>query len=337
MFGRMPVWVPVSRIDPLLILLGALALDLVVGDLPGLFRRIPHPVVVIGKLVAALEHRLNRAARSVATRRVRGGLVVLLVVALAAATGWGLLRLTRGLAWGWAIELFVAATLLAQRSLYDHVARVWKALETKELADAQKEVSHIVGRDPASLDSHGVARAGIESLAENFADGVVAPAFWYILFGLPGMLAYKAVNTLDSMIGHRSPRYLAFGFAAARLDTIANFIPARLAGFTFVLAALITPAANPRNALRVMLRDAHKHKSVNAGWPEGAVAGALGIALAGPRRYGTEVVTDEWIGDGRARATSLDMRRALYLYIVAGLIHAALIGGLALWLRPMVI
>jgi adenosylcobinamide-phosphate synthase len=335
MFGRMPMLIPVSRVDPLLILLGALALDLVVGDLPSLFRRIPHPVVMIGRLVAALEHRLNRAARSVATRRVRGGLVVLFVVAVSALAGWGVLRLTRGLAWGWAIELFVAAILLAQRSLYDHVARVWKALETRELADAQKEVSHIVGRDPASLDSHGVARAGIESLAENFADGVVAPAFWYILLGLPGMLAYKAVNTLDSMIGHRSPRYLAFGFAAARLDTIANFIPARLAGIIFALAALITPAANPRNAVRVMLRDARKHKSVNAGWPEGAVAGALGIALAGPRRYGTEVVNDEWIGDGRARATALDMRRALYLYVVAGLIHAALIGALALWLKPI--
>jgi adenosylcobinamide-phosphate synthase len=323
--------IPVSRVDPLLILLGALALDLVVGDMRGLFKRIPHPVVLIGKLVAALEARLNRAARSETTRRARGALTVIVVVALAAGVGWLILRFTRGMVWGWAIELVIAAILLAQRSLYDHVARVWTALEGGNLAQGREAVSHIVGRDPASLDEHGVARGGIESLAENFSDGVVAPAFWYILLGLPGMLAYKAINTLDSMIGHRSPRYLAFGAAAARLDTAVNFIPARLAGLIFTLAAIITPAANPAAALRVMWRDARKHKSVNAGWPEGAVAGALGLALAGPRRYGAETVNDPWIGDGRARATALDMRRALYLYVVAGLIHAALIGGLLLW------
>lgn len=328
----MPWLVPAAPIDPLLILLAGLALDAVVGDMRPLFRIIPHPVVAAGKLVSFLERRLNRETRGSDVRRMRGLIVVIAVVGLAALCGWIVLIVTRHWRWGWAAEVFLVATLVAQRSLYDHVFAVCRGLETGGVSAGREAVSHIVGRDPNSLDQHGVARAGIESLFENFADGVVAPAFWYVLLGLPGVMAYKAINTLDSMIGHRSPRYLDFGAAAARLDTIANFLPARIAGGIIALASTVVPKGNPAASFRIMLRDARKHRSANAGWPEGAAAGALGLALAGPRRYGAETVNDAWIGDGRARVTTADMRGALYLFVSACLVHAALIAVLALTL-----
>lgn len=327
--------VPESPIDPFFMLLAGLALDAVFGDMRFLFRVVPHPVVAIGGLIAALERRLNRESRGAAARRARGVVVVMVVVAVAMTAAWAIISLTRHWRWGWAVEIFLVGVLVAQRSLYDHVFAVCRALETGGLAAGREAIRHIVGRDPDSLDDHGVARAGIESLFENFSDGVVAPAFWYVLLGLPGLFACKAVNTLDSMIGHRSPRYLDFGAAAARLDTAVNFIPARLAGAIIAAAALIAPRANPAASLKTMWRDARKHRSVNAGWPEAAAAGALGLALAGPRRYGADLVNDAWIGDGRARATADDMRRALYLFVVACLVHAASIALLALaWNQP---
>jgi adenosylcobinamide-phosphate synthase len=330
MVAAMLPFAPVAAIDPFFALLAGLALDAVVGDMRPLFRWVPHPVVVIGGLVATLEKRLNRESRGRAALRMRGALVVLVVVGLAALCGWLLMALSRHGRWGWAIEIFAIGVLVAQRSLYDHVFAVCRALESGGVAAGRTAVSQIVGRDPASLDEYAVARAGTESLFENFADGVVAPAFWYLLLGLPGLFAYKAVNTLDSMIGHRSPRYVDFGACAARLDTVANFVPARLAALIVATAALVAPEGNPAAALKVMLRDARKHRSVNAGWPEGAAAGALGLALAGPRRYGAELVNDPWIGDGRARVTPTDMRRALYLFVASCLVHAALIAIAAL-------
>jgi adenosylcobinamide-phosphate synthase len=300
-----------------------------------LFRFVPHPVVVIGGVIASLERRLNRESRSRGARRARGALVVLVVVGLAALCGWLLMLLARHWRWGWAIEILTIGVLVAQRSLYDHVFAVCKALESGGIGAGRAAVSQIVGRDPNSLDEYAVARAGIESLFENFSDGVVAPALWYLLLGLPGLLAYKAINTLDSMIGHCSPRYLDFGAFAARLDTVVNFVPARLSGLIVAVAATVVPQGSPAAAFKTMLRDSRKHRSVNAGWPEGAAAGALGIALAGPRRYGADVVNDPWIGDGRARVTTLDMRRALYLFIAACLVHGALIAIAALLIHPM--
>ena len=175
--------------------------------------------------------------------------------------------------------------LVAQRSLYDHVAAVALALDRGGLAAGREAVRHIVGRDPSRLDAHGVARAAIESLAENFSDGVVAPVFWYLLLGLPGLFAYKMANTLDSMIGHKTPHYLAFGWAAARFDDLANLAPARISGVLIAAAAVFAEKGRPGRALAIMLRDGAKHRSPNAGWPEGAMAGALDLALAGPRHY----------------------------------------------------
>src|SRR5690606_18295412 len=181
-------------------------------------------------------------------------------------------------------ELLIVTVLLAQRSLYEHVAGVKQAFDHGGLPAARRAVSSIVGRDPEALDEAGVCRAAIETTAENFSDGIVAPAFWYLTAGLPGILACKAVNTADSMIGHRSDRYLAFGWAAARFDDLLNYIPARLSGVLLAISAP-TVGGSTKGALKAMLRDASKHKSVNAGWPEAAVAGALGLALAGPRVY----------------------------------------------------
>lgn len=326
MFGL----VPESGLDPVFILFLALIADAVVGDMQPLFRYVAHPVVLVGKLVEFLEPRLNRAERATSTRFLRGGLLVLVVGALSILAAWAVLWATRSIPGGWLIELFLVTALVAQRSLYDHVAAVGRDLGRSDLPAARQAVSHIVGRDPRSLDEHGVGRAAIESLFENFADGVVAPVFWYVVAGLPGLFLCKAVNTLDSMIGHRNPRYAAFGAIAARFDTAMNFLPARLAGLLIAIASLFAPHARPVAAFAVMLRDARKHKSVNAGWPEGAAAGALGLALAGPRHYAGAKVDDPWIGDGRARVNAADIQRALFLFVVACLIQAALIGGLAL-------
>ena len=208
--------------------------------------------------------------------------------------------LSAATSWGWIVESLAAFALIAQRGLYLHVRDVAVALRRDGLDGGRRAVAHIVGRDPEALDAHGVCRAAIESCAENFADGVVAPVFWYLVAGLPGLAVYKAVNTLDSMIGHRSGDYRAFGAASARLDDAVNLLPARLSGLTAALAALATPGADARAALAAMRRDAGNHTSPNAGWPEAAFAGALGIALAGPRSYGGGTVGGAWMGDGRA-------------------------------------
>ena len=315
------------------VVLAALLIDFATGDPPRLYRRIPHPVVVLGKLVELAERILY--APSPRWRCVSGGIAtVAVVVCVAVVAAWSIDRLLvqpriHGWAHGWVLEAVIASTLLAFRGLRDHAGAVALGLE-HSLAAGREAVSHIVGRDPASLDEAGVARGTVESVAENFSDGVVAPLFWYALLGLPGLFAYKAVNTLDSMIGHRTERYRHFGTAAARLDDLVNWVPARLAGLYFVAAACLLSGANGARAGRVMIRDAGRHRSPNAGWQEAAVAGALDLALAGPRRYPHETVDDAWMGDGRARLDASDIRRCLHLYTAAGILAALTLA--LLWL-----
>jgi adenosylcobinamide-phosphate synthase len=301
----------------LAVLLLAMAIDLVIGDPRWLYRLVPHPVVLLGRLVELLSKALNRQALPRGRRIALGGLCTALVVGLAFGLGWALHALFAGLPFGWVLEGLAASSLIAFRGLYDAVRAVARALD-ESLEAARRAVSHIVGRDPASLDDAGVARAAAESAAENFSDGFVSPAFWFLLLGLPGLCAYKAVNTLDSMIGHRDARFEAFGKIAARLDDAVNFLPARLAGLVIVLAALLLPGASAGGAWRALLRDAPKHRSPNAGWQEAALAGALGLALAGPRVYGGQTVEDHWMGDGRSAVTAADLGRALDLYLAAG-------------------
>lgn len=318
--------------DGLFLLFLALGAEAVLGPMNWLFRRLPHPVALMGRAIAWAERRLNRAERPEATRRRRGMLMVAALCALALALGAGLSALARLLPYAWPLEVIAAALLLAQRGLFEHVDDVARALQNNGLEAGRYAVSRIVGRDPQSLDEHGICRAAIESLAENFSDAVVAPALWYVLLGLPGLLLYKTVNTMDSMVGYRNDRYRAFGWAAARLDDLLNLVPARLSGLIIALAALVAVRGNPFRALATMATDAGHHRSPNSGWPEAAMAGALGLALGGPRRYPGLVVDEKWIGRGRARATVADIDRALHLFSAACLIHAGLI-ILVWWLQ----
>lgn len=315
--------------DPLILLILALGIEAYVGDAAFVFRRIKHPIAIIGSLIGFFDDKLNRPKRPQVDRAIRGLFVVIFMIALTGSIGIGVMWLTLHVEWGWVLECALLVTLLAGRSLYDAVARVAKGLELDGLQGGRDAVRHIVGRDPNSLDAPGIARAAVESLAENFSDAVAAPVFWYVLLGFPGILVYKTVNTMDSMIGHRTPLHQAFGFTAARLDDALNAIPARLSALIFAAAALFVPTANPSAAIKTAIRDARKHRSFNAGWPEGAMAGALGIALAGPRTYGGETVNDHWMGDGRARLTHKDIERALYLYGVACLITGGIVAGIA--------
>ena len=236
----------------------------------------------------------------------------------------GLLRLPFGLlATG-----LVASTLVAQRSLHRHVAEVAAALEQRGIASGRAAVAHIVGRDTEALDTAGIARAAIESLAENFSDAIVAPIFWMVIGGLPGATLYKAINTADSMIGHRTARYADFGWAAARLDDLVNLPASRLSALFLVAAATLNTEASAGAAWRAIRRDAARHRSPNAGYPEAAMAGALGLSLAGPRAYGGALLDDAIMGSGHRDATAADIRRALALYRSADSILIALLAAI---------
>ena len=302
----------------------AMAVDALVGWPSWLFTRIGHPVTWLGRLIVAVDATWNQPSNPPALRRVAGVVGALVVIALAAALGWAL---QYALSSGWIQIVLVgvlAWPLVALRSLHDHVAAVAKPLQAGDIAGARDAVSRIVGRDPAALDEAGIARAAIESLAENASDGIVAPVFWGALFGLPGIFGYKAINTLDSMIGHRSERHEAFGWAAARIDDVANFIPARLTGFLFVLLA-------PRRseALSCMTRDARRHRSPNAGWPEAAMAGALCVRLSGPRIYHDSISNEPWLNGGARDPLAADISHALTIYRRAMLLLAGALAILA--------
>ncbi|QAU50307.1 cobalamin biosynthesis protein CobD [Bradyrhizobium guangzhouense] len=302
----------------------AMAVDALLGWPSPLFARIGHPVTWLGRLIAAIDIGWNRELAPPALRRAAGVAGALLVIALAVAFGW-LLQFLLPSSWiGIALAGVLAWPLVALRSLHDHVAAVAKPLLAGDIDGAREAVSRIVGRDPAALDEAGIARAAIESLAENASDGIVAPVFWGALFGLPGIFGYKAINTLDSMIGHRSERHEAFGWAAARIDDVANFIPARLTGFLFVLLA-----PQRSQALSCMTRDARRHRSPNAGWPEAAMAGALGVRLSGPRIYHGSVTKEPWLNEGARDPLAADIVEALAIYRRGMLLLAGLLAILA--------
>jgi adenosylcobinamide-phosphate synthase len=314
-----------------LLALVALTIEAAAGYPGWLFRRIGHPVTWMGTLVASLDRRWNSETATPLQRRLLG---VAALALLLASAGSGLLiqsalNATVSGAPALLVTAALASALIAQRSLDSHVRAVADALEHDGLEAGRRAVAQIVGRDTAALDASNVSRAAIESLAENFSDGVVAPVFWMAVAGLPGALAYKAINTADSMIGHKSPRYRAFGWAAARVDDVVNLPASRLSVLFIVLAAALLPGDNPKHALRAVRRDAAKHKSPNAGWPEAAVAGALGIRLAGPRFYGGVLSETAWMGDGRAELGGHDIRKGLTLYRTACVVQAAVLALVA--------
>jgi adenosylcobinamide-phosphate synthase len=306
----------------------ALLLERVLGYPGWLYRAVGHPVVWIGALISWLELRLNSGPN----RRFRGVMLLLLVLLTVLAAGLLVIAVTRRIPLGWVVEALLASTLLAQRELGRAVKAVADGLNLS-LDSGRRAVSHIVGRDPDVLDEPGVARAAVESLAESTSDGVVAPLFWLLIGGLPGILVYKAANTADSMIGHKNERYREFGWASARFDDVLNWIPARLTALLVAGAAFLVRGADPEHAWSMALRDARKHDSPNAGWPEAAFAGALGFRLGGPRTYDGELHDLPAFGDGRAELGAGDILRALELYWMAMnlLLAGMLVLGLLLW------
>lgn len=320
----------------LLCLGAALAIDAVVGDPPALWTRVPHPVVLIGKAIDLLDRRLNRAGDSCLVRRMSGAIALAILLLAAGLTGAVIERLAGHVPLGSLVEGVVVVVFLAQKSLADHVSAVGHALAEGGLPDGRLAVARIVGRNPETLDESGVVRAAIESLAENFSDAVVAPAFWYAVAGLPGLLVYKALNTADSMIGHRTPRHECFGWAAARLDDMANIPPARISALLLAAGALLNGAAGAAGqALRTAWREARNHRSPNAGWPEAAMAGLLGIALSGPRSYARGATVEPWInGEARRILGTGDISSAVSHYWRASTMQVCIILALAyVWPR----
>ena len=314
----------------LFVVIAALALDALIGDPDWLWRRLGHPVALIGALIDALDRRFNRDDQSPQQRRSAGVLTTAALLVITGGAGALIQVVALRFTGGNIVIALVASIFIAQRSLYQHVDEVRSAFTEGGLADAREAVSMIVGRDPRQLDEAGICRAAIESCAENFSDGVVAPVFWLALLGLPGLIAYKAINTADSMIGHRTERFASFGWAAARLDDLVNLVPARLSALLLAVAAPIA-GGSIGTSLGVVKRDASKHRSPNAGWPESAMAGALGLALAGPRRYAEQVVDDPFLNaEANHQAKPDDIGRALDLYTAACVIEAAGYAVLAL-------
>ncbi len=309
------------------LMLFAWGLEIVLGWPDWLYRCIRHPVVWLGALIAMLERALNRMEWSHQVRYIAGVISTLLCVIIATGAGfWGATLLPATL-WGVAVEALIASSLIASHSLHAHVAGVARPLVMGDVEGARAAVSLIVGRDPNQLDEAGVARASLESLAENASDGVIAPLFWGCLLGLPGLAGYKAINTLDSMIGHKNKRYTAFGGFAARLDDAANLIPARLTGLLIAAASF-----NP-SVFTVMMRDARHHRSPNAGWPEASMAGGLGVRLSGPRRYGSHVSHEPWLNGAASDPQAVDIVTGLTLYRRAMVLAAILLVIIALELK----
>jgi len=309
----------------------ALLTERITGYPDWVYRAIGHPVTWIGHLIAGLDNRWNREDDDFTRRRQCGIAALVVLLTLVVAIALLIQNLLLALPLGFILLVVASATLPAQKSLERHVEAVATALETGGVEAGRSAVSMIVGRDPDRLDEPAICRAAIESLSENFSDGIVAPAFWLGVGGLAGGAAYKAVNTADSMIGHRSSRHKAFGWASARFDDLINLPASRLSGALFVIAAGFVDGASSRNAINAIRRDAGHHRSPNAGWPEAAMAGALGIALAGPRSYGGETIEARFMGEGgRTELDAADIRRALKLARVADGLLIGLFGLAAL-------
>ena len=300
-------------------------IELCLGYPQRLVDAIGHPVTWIGRLIGALDRLLNRDAAPPRERRAAGLLAVLVVLGIVGSIAFLIEHALLRLPFGILATALLASTLIAQRSLHRHVANVASALEANDLGAGRAAVSHIVGRDTAALDQAGVARAAIESLAENFSDAIVAPVLWLAIAGLPGAALYKAINTADSMIGHRTARHAAFGWAAARLDDLVNIPASRLAALFLIVAAALNKGTSAVEAWHMVWLDAPRHRSPNAGYPEAAVAGALGLSLAGPRVYGGVRIDDATMGSGRWNASAADIRRALMLYRTADAMLIALL------------
>lgn len=311
----------------MLIGLVALIAEPLLGYPALLQRHIGHPVQWMGALIDLFDRHMNDDAAAAKTRRRAGIIMLAVLCAITVLLTLAISLLLHRLPFGWVIEALLGSVFLAHRQLAQAVSAVAYGLEGS-LLRGREAVSHIVGRDTKALDEAEVARAAIETLAENASDGVIAPLFWLLIFGLPGIAVYKAINTADSMVGHLNARYADFGWASAKTDDVVNWVPARLTAMLFCLAAIITPGASARAALKAVLHDAGKHKSPNAGWPEAAMAGALHFELGGPRTYGGEVLNLPSMGSGRRHLGPNDIRKSITLYAIALMITFVIVAGL---------
>jgi adenosylcobinamide-phosphate synthase len=307
-----------------------LVIESFIGYPPALQKLIGHPVEWVGKIIAYIDEGLNDPDAEPQDNRRNGIFALALLICAVGIPAWLIAKILANMPYGWVINVTLATAFVAQKSLRDHVSSVAHALE-HSLPDARKEVAKIVGRDPETLDENGVAKAALESLAENTADGITAPIFWYALLGLPGLVIYKATNTADSMIGHKSKKYVHFGWAAAKLDDLVNLPASRLTGLLFATTAWVNSKSDSQNALNSMWRDSGKHQSPNAGWPEAAMAGALGLRFGGPRQYDGKTVDLPFMGDGRD-VEPKDIARGLELYdrALIGLLLTAVLLAMAL-------
>jgi len=305
----------------------ALLIDAIIGDPDWLWRKMSHPVVWMGHLINRLDQRLNRPADNQEKRRQAGLFTLIILIGLGLVVGVSLQFLVNLFVLPWVLEALIVAIFLSGRSLHDHVERVAVELEKTDLVNARIAVAKIVGRDPEKLDRSDISRASIESLAENFSDGVIAPALWFLVAGLPGVIVYKMVNTADSMIGHKTIRHRDFGRATAQFDDLINLPASRISAVLCIFgAALRYGLSAARKAVHTIRNDATKHRSPNAGWPEAAMAGALDIALSGPRSYEGEQGKEPWINvNGRRQLDHEDIKASLYLYITSLIIFAGLL------------
>ncbi|HYD32236.1 MAG TPA: CobD/CbiB family cobalamin biosynthesis protein [Azospirillaceae bacterium] len=316
----------------LFILLLVLALEAAVGDMRLFARLVPGPWTIAYRLATWFDRRLNRIERSNVNRMIRGLLVTAVIVGLAAALGWAASRFAVTVRFGWALETVLVMTGLGFRPAWAAARTAAAALAAGQDDAARAAAQTLTFKNVYALDVHGVARVAVEGLAKAVNQRVVAPAFWYMLAGLPGVMAWTALDAVDAAIGHTSPRYAWFGLAAARLDDACNFLPARLSGLLLALAALFVPGARPLASLKTILTFAGRHRSMSGGWPESALAGAFGLSLSGPRREGEVVIKEAWIGGGRARVIATDVRKALALSALAVVLTGGLVALLALGL-----
>ena len=314
--------------ESILIALPALLLERAIGYPQALQRTIGHPVEWMGAMIARADAWFNRPQLAPAARVALGTLTM-----LALALFWSGLALAIAMWLPWWAQALLATSLLAQKSLKEHVQAIIDAFPADaagDLTPARRALSMIVGRDTGRFGESEITHAAIESLAENASDGIIAPLFWLALLGLPGIVLYKLVNTADSMIGHLNDRYRHFGKAAARLDDVMNFLPARITALLYALTAALTMGMRAGwRTLRTAWQDARKHVSPNAGWPEAAMAGALNIRLGGPRSYAGRVVDFPWLGSGRTRLTRADIATALAFHERMLWLLAALLATMA--------
>ena len=312
--------------DPLILLVVGLIVEAIIGHLPIVRQWQGNPTYIMRRYVLWCDDKLNRESRSGGDRAIRGGLAVLFLILLSGSVGWVLASLSQTIQLIWILEMCLVIILINQRETHANVQKIGRALRQNDLRAAQNNLGQITMEAVDQSDTFKIARSGLEVCANAMARGIVAPVFWYVLFGLPGLLVCTSVSIMAQQIGTGLQKYQAFGFSAARLNDIFQFVPARIAGLLIVIASIFVPTAKPGSAFKIMMRDAG-HSFVT-GWPLSAMAGALSLAFRGTHKLACEPAFVTWVGDGNAKITDRDISLGLYLYSVSCLVNLAVVAGL---------